>query len=535
MLFHTFMMLNRLEIKMIKRISSVLLLAVTVFSMALMPDVTFAAKTTSKSKSTSKSTARSASSKKSKKSSPKKASQPTPKPKPVTESELPTVLSSIVSENSVGVVGVSVRRLETGKTIFQHHQNNGFIPASVRKVMTTALALDQLGPEFKYRTFLMRTGAVGANGDLNGDLVILPQGDPTFSSLLFRGTEADWVYRDWVQKVQNQGIKHINGGMKIDCSAWDMDSLKPDWPQRMLNDTYANFPSPLTLKANLMEVIVKPGAPGEPGVVEFRPDAVGYPIVNNTVTGKTGPAFKVSRGANNKIKLSGTINETKTLTLPADNPTLYAAAVFRSLLHKAGITIAGPVTIVHNTVVTPSKENIVAYYESPALKDILMLMNKNSENHLAEQLYVSIGAIRAGHGGYKQTRAIEREFLKRAGVDLNGFYGADGCGLSEATRVSPEQLVQLLSYMATKPYFQVFYDTLPVNGIDGTLKGRMTSVAGKVHAKTGTINGVVTLAGYVTTAEKQTYVFAVLTNKTSRSNGRLLEDRICETLSIAMP
>ncbi|NLD61976.1 D-alanyl-D-alanine carboxypeptidase/D-alanyl-D-alanine-endopeptidase [Candidatus Sumerlaeota bacterium] len=490
-----------------------------------------ASSTEKKSKSKTTSSRKSSTKKKA-----KKEATPTPAPTPVTEADIPTAIERILRDNrNAGIFGVEVARLENGKVLYQNNNaNRGFIPASVRKVMTTCLALDQLGPDFRYQTYLMKTGSVSSDGTLNGDLVILPQGDPTFSSLLFRKTAPDWVYRDWVDKVKQQGIRHIKGGLKIDCSDWDMGGLKPDWPSRMLNDTYANFPSPLTVKENLMEVVVKPGAPGQPGIVEFRPDAQGYPIINKTVTGK-GSAFKVKRGTDNRIQLMGNVNSVKALTLPSDNPSLYAAAVFRSLLKKSGIDFDGTLTIERRRICTPSRENVVAYYQSPALSDILTVMNKHSENHLAEQIYVSIGAVKGGKAGYATSRVIERNFLKRAGVDITGFYGADGCGLSEANRVSPHQLVQLLTYMVSQPSFSVFYNTLPKSGIDGTLKSRMQGYPGRIIAKTGTINGVVTLSGYVQASEKQTYVFAILVNKASRSGARAVEDRICETLVRATP
>src|SRR6476661_8776688 len=105
---------------------------------------------------------------------------------------------------------------ETGQNLFDFQSDQGFIPASNRKLFTGALALDQLGPEFVFRTYLYYTGNIDANGTLNGNLVVVPSGDPTFSTTLYKAANPDWVYRDWAAKVKAAGIRNVTGDMLVD-------------------------------------------------------------------------------------------------------------------------------------------------------------------------------------------------------------------------------------------------------------------------------------------------------------------------------
>ena len=299
--------------------------------------------------------------------------------------------------------------------------------------------------------------------------------------------------------------------------------------------------APLTLKENLLEIRVEPGAKGQPGNVVFNPAASGYPVVNNTVTGQGPAGVRVRRLSDGKIEVSGNptaATAKRSDVIPADNPSLYAAAVFRQHLHNAGITVTGPLRIVSGKadLPPPSTENVVAVYISPKLSDIINYMMKKSNNHFAEQLYVSISAVKAGRGGYSETEKIERAFLQRAGVDLNGLVLGDGCGLSESNRVSPSQMCQLLDFMLRQPSAKNFIDALPVSGRDGTLHGRMGNSATleRVRAKTGTINHVSTLSGYVLISPGRTAIFSFLVNGNTGA-AHPVQDRLCTMLCLLAP
>ncbi|MCX7020556.1 MAG: D-alanyl-D-alanine carboxypeptidase/D-alanyl-D-alanine-endopeptidase, partial [Candidatus Sumerlaeota bacterium] len=417
-----------------------------------------------------------------------------------------------------------------------------FVPASNRKLFTGALALDLLGPNFQYHTYLFRTGKVDASGVLNGNLVIKPQGDPTFSNTIVRNAPTDWIFRDWVTKVQAEGIKSVAGELVVDCSDWNMMDLTPKgWPTRIKSDYYAPQSSPLTLNENIIEIRVKPSAAGQPGIIEFIPPAEGYPIVNKTVTGAGKGGISVNREADGHIEVTGapsTRSTGQTYAVPCDNPTLFAAAVLRHHLHQAGIEIRGAVRILttKSSSSAPRPENIIAVYISPSMAEIVKTMMKHSNNHFAEQLYISLSAIKSQAGGYRTSKQLENEFLARAGINTRELNFEDGCGLSLLNQVSPHHICQLLNYMMRHPAWPAFFDSLPVAGRDGTLRGRMRNdnIAQKVHAKTGFVNQVSALSGYLTLNQGRTLVFSFLVNDVHSSTGAVksAEDHLCEILSL---
>jgi serine-type D-Ala-D-Ala carboxypeptidase/endopeptidase (penicillin-binding protein 4) len=467
-----------------------------------------------------------------------------------TTTNTPETLPAAIERQIAQVVGASrwgiqVVNPETGQVLYERNENGMFVPASNRKLFTGALALDQLGPDFQFRTYLYHTGQIsgtGTSGTLRGNLVILAQGDPTFSNRVAPGASPDWIFRDWVSKVRAAGIAFVDGELLVDCSDWDLGDMTPrGWSASMKQDYYAPQTSPLTLNENLVEIRVKPGPAGKPGIVEFVPPAAGYQVINSTTTGGGKGGISVRRNPDGRVEVTGNATEKsakQTYSIPCDNPTLYAAAVFRHLLNEAGIKISGSVRIISRkgAVPPPSTDNIIAVYISPKMSEIVKTMMKHSNNHYAEQLFVSVSAIRNKTGGYRHSRQIENEFLRRAGISPQEVRFEDGCGLSRFNQVSPKHFCALLNFMLRHPASQAFLDSLPVAGRDGTLRGRMQNgqAAHRVLAKTGYINNVSCLSGYVVVQPQRTLVFSFLVNeiRTSTDMVKGTEDRLCELLSM---
>ena len=209
-------------------------------------------------------------------------------------------------------------------------------------------------------------------------------------------------------------------------------------------------------------------------------------------------------------------------------------------MKRAGIIVRGSIRVISgkNAVPPPTSENVVAVYISPPMSEIIHLMNKQSNNHFAEQIYVSVPAIKLGIGSYPAAKKLEAEFLARAGIKNPQF--EDGSGLSEMNRVSPDEMVKLLTMMKNHPSSQAYFDSLPVAGRDGTLRNRMQDkdVVARVHAKTGFINRVSCLSGYVIPNEQQSALaFSFLVNemRTDVSTVKAIQDRLCEALSVLKP
>jgi serine-type D-Ala-D-Ala carboxypeptidase/endopeptidase (penicillin-binding protein 4) len=428
--------------------------------------------------------------------------------------------------------------LESNELIYQKNANQLFIPASNQKIFTGAFVLDQLGPDFQYHTYLYRTGAIDTSGTLRGNLVILPQGDPSFSNVMMRSGPPDWIFRDWIDKVKLQNIVFIEGDLLVDCSNWNMGDLTPKGWASTVVDQYNMNASPLTLNRNMLQFRVKPANAGEAGIIEFVPAAEGYPIINNTVTGGEKGGIRVRWTPDGRIEVSGSATEAtgkKLYGFPADNPALYAAAVFRSHLRAAGVNFSGSVRLVtqKRAVPPPTSDNVVALYRSPELSEMVKYMMKRSDNHFAEQMLVSVSAIRMGSGGYSNSKALQAQFLRKAGIDTREANLEDGSGLSRMNAVSPFHVYQMLVYMTRHQHADAFFDSMAIAGRDGTLRGRMggANTVERVHAKTGHINNVSTLSGYVRLPSNNTVVFSLLVNNT-RTYVDATQDRICELLSL---
>lgn len=461
--------------------------------------------------------------------------KPEATPEILTPDKVPQRLSSILGAAPQRARwGVNVEVADTGQPLFSLNADEGFIPASNRKNFTAALALDQLGPDYVFRTYLYKTGNTDAAGTLNGNLVIVPSGDPTFNTRMFKAGSSDWVFRDWATKVKEAGVKNITGDLLIDCSQWDMADLTPrGWPQRVMNDSYAPETSPLTINENLTNIILTPGGSGGQANVSFAPPATGYPVLNKTTSGKQGGPI-AKRVGSSHIEVRGNVSEKKTIwSIPIDRPTLYAAANFRHHLLQAGIPIQGSVRIITaaKSLPGPSAQNTIAMVQSPPLIEIINMMMKTSNNHLAEQIYVSVSNARLGKGSYTNSLRLEQDLLRRAGIDPARVQAMDGSGLSEGNRVAPADMTKLLTFMSKHVYAQQYYDCMAISGKDGTLRNRMSTIAGRVHAKTGTINNVKTLSGYIALSQGNVLSFSFLVNKTGGSSPSSLQDSLCRALA----
>jgi D-alanyl-D-alanine carboxypeptidase/D-alanyl-D-alanine-endopeptidase (penicillin-binding protein 4) len=241
------------------------------------------------------------------------------------------------------------------------------------------------------------------------------------------------------------------------------------------------------------------------------------------------------------IEVNGKIGQkadTQSLGMPCDRPALYAACVFRSRLHSEGVQVMGDLRLVsaRNAVPPPTSKNTIAMYPSPPLSEIVKTMMKHSDNHFAEQLYCAVSAIKLKHGSYKSSFQIESDLLRRAGINPGEVRFTDGCGLSRLDRVAPSQVCKMLDFMMRSPYAQAFFDALPIGGRDGTLRNRLQakSVREKVFAKTGFINGVSCLSGYLLLQPQKTIVFSFLVNNVPGSTGgiKTMQDKLLGILAM---
>lgn len=439
-----------------------------------------------------------------------------------------------------GHIGIEVRSIDRDEVLFSYNAGQRFIPASNVKLFTVAAGLAYLAPDFVYETKLMRHGTVGS-GVLKGDLVIVGSGDPTISGYFHDGNPAK-VFEDWAETLKQSGIRSITGNIVIDNSFFQATPLGPGWSWDDELFCYSALNDAFSFNNNCAAVVVAPGtSAGDPVIVRVEPGPGGLVIVNNAKTGPKEGMDGISIGKDpctNTITISGWLpmNHPEYRVMVAiERPACYGGLIFKEILAQRGISLQGRIDCGHRgRVPGEAGGTTVAIYRSPRLSEIIKVINKRSSNFAAEQLFLTIGKMQKGEGNQAASATAVKEYMGTIGVDTGDLYIVDGSGLSRYNLVTPKDIVALLDYMARSRYFGVFYDSLAIAGTDGTLK-RMQSppLQGNLRGKTGSMNHVRNLSGYVTTAGGERLAFAILINNFS-ADPSMIEDiieRICLRLA----
>ncbi|MCS7309157.1 MAG: D-alanyl-D-alanine carboxypeptidase/D-alanyl-D-alanine-endopeptidase [Armatimonadetes bacterium] len=425
------------------------------------------------------------------------------------------------------LTGVLVVSLRDGRTLYERHADVMLIPASNQKLLVAAAALHRLGADFRFTTRLWATGEVDSQGVLRGDLVLQGEGDPVLSL---------GEIEKMAEAVEQAGIRHIEGYLLYDESAFD--GIRRGWDWAWDDEPYYYSPclSAICVERNAITVFVSPGEKvGDPPRVRLSPPT-DYLLVRNEAT--TAPAgsptslFITREHARNIAIVRGQIPldarpDSARQALSVEEPPRYAMWLLREALQKRGVSTRYRTALPERV---PTGARLLYAHSSPPLREILPLLNKPSDNLIAECLLRTLGRVMHGEGSAAAGERVMLEFLRQAGLNLEALNIVDGSGLSRRNQISARNLVTLLRYMASHPQSKVFIDSLPLAGVDGTLRNRMvnTPVQGKARAKTGSLGRVSTLAGYLTTQGGEELVFAILMNNYngSAAAARAVQDAI---------
>ena len=427
--------------------------------------------------------------------------------------DLDDLLGGAISQNAFW--GVYVQHVETGETWYEHNASNAFLPASNQKIFTSATALDALGSDYRYRTVLYFDGQVEGEA-LKGDLVLRGSGDPTFGSEHVRRGDP---LRIWARDLANMGITRIEGRIVGDDNAFDDQPYAEGWDIDFVTSSASREVGVsiggLAYNDNVVLVHIQAGSPGRPARVSMRPD--GFLDFRNrmiTANRRRGIAITIRRDfRSERITLEGSLPRTYngTVGVPVSNPTAFAAATFAQYLREAGIEVQGePVDIDDLNDFRYDRDDPLFVYVSPPLLDILRIVNKESNNFYAEQVFRTYASNGSAQGA--ENRA--KQLLRRAGAATRDIEIRDGSGLSRKNMITPRAMGNLLTYMHGHEQREAFLASLARGGERGsTLRYRLNRVP--VRAKTGSLEFVRSLSGYVTTQDGQTLAFAVFANNCS--------------------
>jgi len=446
---------------------------------------------------------------------------------------LSTDLAGMISTRvRSGQFGAMVASLTRGDTLFAQNAGTMMQPASTMKLFSTAVALDRYGPEHSFSTDVLRDGALGADGTVNGSIFLRSDGDPSMSARFYR--DPNLPMATLARSVAAAGVKHVKGDLVFDATAFDDRKIPEGWKSTYLGAAYAARVSALSLNENIVWVVVQPA--GRAAAVTLEPMTTTIPVRSKVrLVGGRGGRIVARRAADGGIDVSGSIGSSSgplRYSLVVDDPALFTAGALRAALQTVGITVDGAV----KPGKTPASAEKVASLPSPPLSRIVSEMNRESINIVAELLYRDAARATApnGIGSAETSLANLRDFLqKKVGANPEEVRASDGSGLSTLDYMTPRAMIQLLGYAHQGPWSSAFHGSLPVAGESELLRLRMrsTPAQGNLHAKTGTTNTVVGLAGYVTARNGEVLAFCFFYNGNDRWNAKATIDAMGATLA----
>ncbi|RJO64111.1 MAG: D-alanyl-D-alanine carboxypeptidase/D-alanyl-D-alanine-endopeptidase [Myxococcales bacterium] len=371
-------------------------------------------------------------------------------------------------------------------------------PASNQKVLTTAVALLKLGPEYRFATEIRSLAQPTAEGALKGDLYLVGGGDPWMV--------VEQVYR-LAAELYAVGLRKIEGDLVVDQSFFDDVYQGPGWEQDDSNAAYQAPMGALSVNFNTIAVYVTPAANGQPPAVGVLPLSPYLKIDNTAVTSEHARSAVIvdapKDGDKNKLVVTGTIHPKsgrRIFFVKIDNPPLFAGWAIHDALKKVGIEVKGKVVVRK----APESSEVLYKFLSPPLATLISLVNKYSNNHMAEQILKTVGAETRGAPGTwdKGLQTMHEVIEQELAFPANGYVLKNGSGLGDVNQIPPELLTRMLSRMYHDPQVGPEYMTsMAVAGRDGTLRSnyRDEALRGKLRAKTGTLEQVIALSGYLLT------------------------------------
>lgn len=440
--------------------------------------------------------------------------------------------------------GVYVADRETGEVIYDLRGDERFLAASTTKLFPTATALTAYGADYRFETPVYRTGPVGEDGTLEGNLVLVATGDPTMGGRTTADghiayTAIDHIYAnvfpalstltpedplagldDLAQQVAAAGITQVAGDVLID------DRLFP----AMAKDDY--ILSPIWINDNLIDLTLTPGAVGEPAALTWRPETAAFDVQSEvrTVAADAPLQLAVTSPSPGVIVVTGDLPENvpqAVQTFQAPEPAAFARSLLIEALGRAGVTVAADVTGPNPGDLLPasgsySEADRVALLTSPPFAENITLINKVSMNQHADML-IFLLALKNGETSFEAGLAQIPPFLRELGLDPDAVSLSDGRGNEYTDLFSPRSVSQLLQAMAKRPEFPTYFASLPILGVDGSETDTVAAtspVSGKASAKSGTtVAGDVMhlrplamvrgLTGYLTAKSGRELIFAL--------------------------
>ena len=455
-----------------------------------------------------------------------KTAQPTTRPpanaRLSPEEQLRRDLQSIFTDSAVdhAVWSVSVQSLKQGGTLYSLNPSRMQVPASNQKLITSAVAAERLGWDYRYTTKIYTTGTLSDGGDLDGDLVVVSNGDPTINP---RHPERWGAFDAWAKELYTKGIRRVGGHLVGDDNAFAEPGYGFGWAWDDLVTGYGAAVGALQYNENQIELMILPGPEaGARAIISQSPPGGGMLLDHGVTTVAAGQPSRITVERSPGSAMLRVIGQVAIDSPPitelaaVPNPTLFYLNALRATLERHRILVGGNTLDIDDQRVKPdySRATLVLEDRSPTLDAVIDVCLKWSRNEYAETMLMSLapaGAEATAEAGL----AVVNETLLNWGVKPELYVARDGSGLSRNDYIAPDALIGLLSRVwGDERHREKFQATLPQSATSGTLENRMkdTPAAGRVWAKTGSMSNVRSLSGYLMTLDNEPIVFSIIVN-----------------------
>ena len=431
-----------------------------------------------------------------------------------------------------GQWGLLIADAESGETLYQQNADRYFVPASNMKLFTTALALTKLGTDYRFHTTLETSGTI-SNGVLSGNVALMGRGDPNLSNRKFPYNlkeefdgPPEKVLAELADGLVAKGVREISGDVMGDDSYFPRERYPSGWEIDDMVWEYGAAISSIVVDDNTVALTLTPGEqPGSPVQASESPATPDFLVENNVVT--SGPDVKsdltlTREPGSSLVVIKGTMpakSAPRKLILAIEEPAQHAAAVLKRLLEDRGVRVDGVARARHEAK-TKEDPTVLAEHVSVPLGDAVKLINKISQNLHTEMLLRTVARQSGTWARDEDLMKVPQDFYASAGISPDDIVQSDASGLSRHDLVTPRAIVALLTFARKQPWFETYFNSLPVAGVDGTLEDRMknTPAAGHIHAKTGSVEHVRTLSGFADTPGGRRLIFSFLGNNQAGKN-----------------
>jgi D-alanyl-D-alanine carboxypeptidase/D-alanyl-D-alanine-endopeptidase (penicillin-binding protein 4) len=426
----------------------------------------------------------------------------------------------------------------SGALLLEHRSHETMVPASTQKTITSAAALGMLGTDYTFKTVLEHDGAV-QNGQLVGNLYIRGGGDPTLGSDRF-GTQSDLtaILLEWGGALKRAGVSKVEGSIVGDAEFFEDATTPSTWNWGDIGNYYGAGANGLSVLENTYEVFFD--ASGKVGslakFIGTNPTLPGIRFWNEmkigtSDSGDQGYVYGAPFDENRYLR--GSVPQGKgkfSIKGSLPDPALFIAERAKQVWDSLGIHVSGKPTTTRimrlGGMEVPGKRLKIAEHQSPPLEEIVYWLNKKSINLYAEHLLKTMGKVKFGEGTQENGLKAMTEFWSGKGLNLDGLYAFDGSGLSRYNGVTPLQLATMMRLNISAPYFEAFWESLPIAGDPndpGTIKSMClkTAAAKNVRAKSGSIARVRCYTGYANTSSGKRVCFAMMANNYSCSSSEM--------------